>query len=660
MPDDATAEAGSYPSVQPDWPTCMHEDGLCAGRLIDGYERCLTHLSPDELDGWLQSISVGADLDLRGTKFADGLLDRLLTRVAKTPGGFNSRTSFGTVDLRCCRIPETELFLNAHFAGYVDFSGAVFFGAAKFTDSTFTRGAGFVNATFARGDASFDGVMFNGNVKFLNAKFERSALFKGATFFGSAWFIDTKFMGDAGFNRVKFNEDVGFNRATFARDARFGRAEFARGLWVDDATFARVADFSRAVFTSATKFGPVIAESVALDEALFVKRVVAEVEAGWVSTQGTRFDGGVELRVRQARLWLRRTSFGASSSVSRAVAPFTPAINEKSGGESAERAKREVGMVEESQSPTIGTRRGVIGVEVPTPQVLSLQETDVSQLTLSDVDVQWCRFAGAHQLEKLRLEGRSPFNQPPAGWRAGWAWFPVWHWSRRRVLAEEHLWRSRSRKSSGWTTALPSFERLDVTSQSLNSSQSSLAVEPERLAVLYRSLRKSLEDGKNEAGAGDFYYGEMEARRHTSSAGAGERFVLGVYWLLSGYGQRASRALTALALLVGVLFAGLTYYGLPDTTTPTAPLAGTVRSSSGQSQQVIIEISAPTKLPPVDQRWTAERVDKAARIALGSVVFRDTDQKLTTAGLWMLMVGRALGPLLLALAALAIRARVKR
>ena len=51
---------------------------------------------------------------------------------------------------------------------------------------------------------------------------------------------------------------------------------------------------------------------------------------------------------------------------------------------------------------------------------------------------------------------------------------------------------------------------------------------------------------------------------------------------------------------------------------------------------------------------------KAIRISLGSVVFRDADQKLTPAGVWTVMAGRTFGPLLLALATLAIRARVKR
>ena len=94
---------------------------------------------------------------------------------------------------------------------------------------------------------------------------------------------------------------------------------------------------------------------------------------------------------------------------------------------------------------------------------------------------------------------------------------------------------------------------------------------PESIAATYRALRKGREDNKDEPGAADFYYGEMEMRRQrprTSAGGDGtseekpfgvpvaaaERGILWVYWLTSGYGLRGSRALIALALTV-ILFA---------------------------------------------------------------------------------------------------------
>lgn len=255
-------------------------------------------------------------------------------------------------------------------------------------------------------------------------------------------------------------------------------------------------------------------------------------------------------------------------------------------------------------------------------QLYSLIGTDVSNLTLGDVELVGTYFDGAHQLDKLRFDGRIAFGTTPRGLRVGLAWPPVWRWTSRRVLVEESTWRVSRRKRAGW-------------------QGSHRKTEPERIAALYRSLRKAFEDAKNEPGAGDFYYGEMEMRRHARSTPRAERMILTCYWAISGYGQRASRALLATTLLVGVLTFLLTGWGLPANA-PSAP--------PGVAQEATL---------PAD-RWTGDRAGKATRIALGSVVFRDTDQKLTDAGAWTLMAGRALGPVLLALAVLAVRARVKR
>jgi len=64
-------------------------------------------------------------------------------------------------------------------------------------------------------------------------------------------------------------------------------------------------------------------------------------------------------------------------------------------------------------------------------------------------------------------------------------------------------------------------------------------------------LRKGREDNRDVPGAADFYYGEMEMRR--ASAGESqlaERIVLWLYWLVSGYGLRTTRALAALLLVL--------------------------------------------------------------------------------------------------------------
>jgi hypothetical protein len=70
------------------------------------------------------------------------------------------------------------------------------------------------------------------------------------------------------------------------------------------------------------------------------------------------------------------------------------------------------------------------------------------------------------------------------------------------------------------------------------------------VAVVYRALRKALETGADEPGASDFYYGEMEMRRLDESNSWAERFVVSVYWLVAGYGLRATRALGWLLMVL--------------------------------------------------------------------------------------------------------------
>jgi hypothetical protein len=143
------------------------------------------------------------------------------------------------------------------------------------------------------------------------------------------------------------------------------------------------------------------------------------------------------------------------------------------------------------------------------------------------------------------------------------------------------------------------------------------------LTTQHRDLRAAREARRDEPGAADFYYGEMEMRRYTAQAWSMERMVLTGYWLLSGYGLRAGRALLTLvvALLAGaVLFQR---FGL------TAP-------DPSFSDALLVSGESATSL------------------------FREEPSGLTARGEAIQVVLRLLGPGLLALAAVAIRGREKR
>jgi|tagenome__1003787_1003787.scaffolds.fasta_scaffold20937837_2 hypothetical protein len=155
----------------------------------------------------------------------------------------------------------------------------------------------------------------------------------------------------------------------------------------------------------------------------------------------------------------------------------------------------------------------------------------------------------------------------------------------------------------------------------------------DEVAGIYRSLRKGREDAKNEPGAADFYYGEMEMRRQRDTAttaasdpprtaSRSERRLLGLYWLVSGYGLRASRALVALALAIVLLAIPLWLWGFrPDRSYGEAMLFATQSSVS---------------------------------------ILRAPQAELTTLGQLTEIVLRLAGPLFFGLALISVRGRVKR
>ncbi|MGA5291622.1 hypothetical protein [Streptomyces pseudogriseolus] len=273
----------------------------------------------------------------------------------------------------------------------------------------------------------------------------------------------------------------------------------------------------------------------------------------------------------------------------------------------------------------------------PGVRVVSLRGVDAAHLVLADLDLWDCLFTGTVHLDQLRLEGACTFNTAPPGvhWRH---WKPV-RFTARRVLAEEHHWRaSQPRAVPGW---VPGTGR---------------ASGPLQLAPVYRALRKAYEDGKHEPGAADFYYGEMEMRRHADDIPRSEKWLLTAYWALSGYGLRASRALAWLGAAMLLTIILMMAFGIAQDD-PKQTATGTVPAGGGK---VTFEIEKDDPRNPTGDRFTGERFEKALNITLNSVVFRSSGQDLTTAGTYIEMASWVSEPVLLGLGILAIRNRVKR
>jgi hypothetical protein len=148
------------------------------------------------------------------------------------------------------------------------------------------------------------------------------------------------------------------------------------------------------------------------------------------------------------------------------------------------------------------------------------------------------------------------------------------------------------------------------------------ALNVSQVAAVYRDLRRSLESKSDMPGAADFYYGEMEMRRWGAQRGLFERGLVWGYWLLSGYGLRAHRALFWWLMLVAIAAYFMTSGGF---------------AFDEPSLERALVFSVRASLPGVS-----------------------TVEKLTLLGQWIEIALRVFGPLMIVLFLLSVRSLVMR
>ena len=485
-------------------------------------------------------------------------------------------------------------------------------------------------------------------VNFDSAGFGNGASFVLATFGDRAWFTRATFGNDAVFEAATFGNHTAFNTASFGDRASFAgpfgdRASFIGATFGDRPTFDPVR-FSGYVFFDDTRIGdwarlgPVVARELSLRRATFGRSPDLLISAVRLWCQQANFPDGARLQIRWAEVALDNADFGRPS-----VLEPAPAVEKLT-------ANGEKELIEEALTATEAHRTAQ-------PRPICLAGCDVHNLLLVDCDLRACRFAGAHNLAELRLEGNITLPFTPQGWQATWrAMPPLWRWGRRQTIAEEHYWRQRQVRPQGWRGApepSPSPYVADWHDSGERGDPSNPYGPPE-VAGVYRALRKGREDNKDEPGAADFYYGEMEMRRHDRAKPKAERLVLFLYWLTSGYALRASRAL---AWLLGILVLAtvlLAAVGLKQPATVSAVQA----TITGSPPHQTIRFQAPTAASATPS--FSARLGTAALVAVEGAVFRASEQQLTYVGRLIQAVLRFAGPILLGLAVFSIRGRVKR
>ncbi|MFC9506167.1 pentapeptide repeat-containing protein [Streptomyces sp. NPDC057002] len=498
-------------------------------------------------------------------------------------------------------------------------TGKSTFGLAAF------RKASFGGATDNASAASFADALFQGDVDFGESHFGDGFSLEQTEFLGGASFWRAKFSGDTFFEGALFRNEVNLRETDFdwllSNTAQyFGNVDLTdatlREIWLLGAVFHKGLKMHSTTLQSASPIGPFMClGELSLYEANFPKPTTLEVTARRIACYRTTWGAVAKIKARHAQILLEDPVLSQPLAIVSASTPFDDIPPESFTGT---------------------THSGEA-------KIVSLDGVDCAWLTLSNLDLSSCRFDGALHLDQLRLEGRWIFSNPPQGtqWQLG---IPF-SWNQRQVIEEERMWRALpSHPASlhrGWGAA-PEHPH-DVPSLA-------------SLAIIYRQLRKGREDAKDEPGAADFYYGEMEMRRHSRGWGTAERWLLQAYWLLSGYGLRASRALGWLTLAMMTTILLMMGFGLPQNS-PKQEATGTVPPGGGT---VTFEIDKDDPKNPTGDRFTGERFDKALSVTLNSVVFRSSGEELTTAGRYIEMASRFSEPVLLGLAALAIRGRVKR
>ncbi|MFE5923170.1 pentapeptide repeat-containing protein [Streptomyces sp. NPDC056468] len=628
-------------SKPPEWPHCGvgadpdNDPVGCRGILapMQNAVTCLAHDSTLQ-EEYLAALTSGDNIDLRGCIIKEKFWNEICASVNDGEGPKFGRTRFN----------------EAIFDGGIVFDGAKF-GDADFRRAVFTGGPSFVGPHFA-GNASFEDVQFGGTVNFEGGRYGGTMFFERAQFAGDVVFSDLTFTVGSWFNDAQFNRGVSFlgcrlyggfwfTKANVAgvtnfMDCSLGPAAFVDTVFAGETNFDRLSfaggcNLEKARINPAPIFGPVVCEGpLNLTDAQITAPVVMDISATEIWLIDATLQESVTLRARYAAIDLTRARLFYPCTVTTDHAP-------SERPDESRLAQRALDEVTSSQPVRNWVHDPV------TISIVSLEGVDVSFLLLSDVNLVRCEFAGAHHLDQLRLEGYWNLGESPAfELRRSIFPFPS---TRRLVIEEERKWRAlRNRRdydAGGWGRR-PEREQ-DVPG---------LAT----LTTTYRQLRKAREDAKDEPGAADFYYGEMEMRRHSRAWSEAERWLLQAYWLLSGYGLRASRALGWLGVAMMATILLMMGFGLPQDS-PKQEATGTVPPGGGR---VTFEIDKEDPRNPTGNHFTGERFDKALSVTLNSVVFRSSGQDLTTAGGYIEMASRFSEPVLLGLAALAIRGRVKR
>lgn len=456
------------------------------------------------------------------------------------------------------------------------------------------------------------------------------AIFPDAVDFGPVTFV-----GRVRFNGVRFGSDVCFSRATFRLQARFngasfggeaifgGTREYLHGEWLGDrregTVFAGRVEFVGSHFVGAARFDWVrFGGDVTFANAQFESEFRHEEAPSGalpadrtIALSATRFRAGASLDLPPGQVLAAGMDIGAPSRLKLRGPLDVDHVTLTHPLTIVTASREEVSRLREHGSaPEIRT---VAGATLQAPLIVG-----------AGISLARCDMSGTVGLDHLTLDA----GTSPLALHRG-----------RRVLYDEIDWRQDDRRRGrrlaeaagarlGRSTWAMAKHRLDG-----RTDAPPRRLDPGPIAARYRQLRQGLEQAKNAPGSADFYFGEMEMRR-AASTNRYERFYLWLYWIVSGYGLRASRSIAAYVAVVVAATAAFRY-GPPG-----------------------LHTACPSQTcADLDDWWST--LVFLVRWSL-SVFPAPETLGLSTSGQAILLLLRVVSPILLALTVLAVRARVHR
>lgn len=501
------------------WARCSQQ--ACVGEALPQGGACFAHSPAQQRQNYLNQVRGSArQLSLRGTSISQQLWDE----IAASPV-FEDGRPVVPISLAGAEISARIRFLEREFGHYLELSGASVFEGMEYRRCKFNAGLIARHVRFDAGPPAFYQCTFKEDVDVSYTQVHRVSLgFEGCTFERS--------LNADGFS----GGGLILSGCTVKGNASFKNSKshlILNGAQLDgmlDLLDSECTGFTgeRLALRTANRLGPFAVASLNLDRATFGSRILIEVRADVVNLSSAAFDEGGLIIVDRAKVHLEQVRLGGPLRV----------------------------------SGTVGSNHK--------PQVHALRNADAGKMSFAHVDLSRCSFQGAHGLGTVEIESTVSFSSAP------------WWVGGRRFIADEYAWRSSAGRAHrvGWKLA--DVHVGPALPKPTKGSPQPVLLQPleaDQVASIYRDLRRSLEAKSDMPSAADFYYGEMEMRRWSVGRPLLERILVWCYWLTSGYGLRAGRALMAWLFLVSIGAWSLFRFGIAPPASAQQAILSAIRAA---------------------------------------------------------------------------------